>query len=65
MATRFQKNRDLVVFPGQKGSSLDPSAAPGTADTCKIGFDLTRPHGADPSPFRPVTCALVEIDEYL
>ncbi len=65
MATRFQGDRDLIVLPRQKGSSLDPSAAPGTAETSKLGFDLTRPHGADPSPFRPVAGALVEVDEYL
>ena len=65
MATRFQGDRDLIVLNRQKGSSLDPSAAPGTAETCKLGFDLTRPHGADPSPFRPVAVTRVEIDEYL
>jgi len=65
LATRFQGERDLVVLARQKGSSLDPSADPGTGETSKLGFDLTRPHGTDPSPFRPVPGARVEIDEYL
>ncbi|MBN1427392.1 MAG: UbiD family decarboxylase [Anaerolineae bacterium] len=43
MATRFQGDRDLVVKPREPGSSLDPSSEPGTYDTCRVGFDLTRP----------------------
>lgn len=43
MATRFQGDRDLVVKPREPGSSLDPSSEPGTHDTCRVGFDLTRP----------------------
>ena len=43
MATRFQGDRQLVVLEKEPGSSLDPSAEPGTNLTTKIGFDLTRP----------------------
>ncbi|MFM8320742.1 MAG: UbiD family decarboxylase [Chloroflexota bacterium] len=43
MATRFQGDRGLVVLDRSPGSSLDPSAAPGTHDTTRVGFDLTRP----------------------
>jgi 2,5-furandicarboxylate decarboxylase 1 len=43
MATRFQGDRDLVVLPRARGSSLDPSSEPGTHLTSKLGFDLTRP----------------------
>ncbi|MBN1180279.1 MAG: UbiD family decarboxylase [Anaerolineae bacterium] len=46
MATRFQGDRDMVVKAREAGSSLDPSAEPGTKLTTKIGFDLTRPLGA-------------------
>jgi 2,5-furandicarboxylate decarboxylase 1 len=46
MATRFQGDRGLVVLEKERGSSLDPSAEPGTHLTTKIGFDLTRPLGA-------------------
>jgi UbiD family decarboxylase len=43
MATRFQGDMDLVVLDREPGSSLDPSAEPGTKLTTKMGFDLTRP----------------------
>jgi len=43
MATRFQGDRDLVIKPKERGSSLDPSAEPGTHLTTKMGFDLTKP----------------------
>ncbi|MBN1218141.1 MAG: UbiD family decarboxylase [Anaerolineae bacterium] len=43
MATRFQGDRDMVVLGRERGSSLDPSAEPGTNLTTKIGFDLTKP----------------------
>ena len=43
MATRFQGETDLVVLPKEPGSSLDPSAEPGTHLTTKLGFDLTKP----------------------
>jgi UbiD family decarboxylase len=45
MATRFQGDRDMVVLDKEPGSSLDPSAEPGTKMTTKIGFDLTAPVG--------------------
>jgi UbiD family decarboxylase len=41
MATRFQADKNLYLFPKQKGSSLDPSADQTTRETCKAGFDLT------------------------
>ncbi|MBI2567349.1 MAG: UbiD family decarboxylase [Candidatus Schekmanbacteria bacterium] len=43
MATRFQAHRDLIVLPGEKGSSLDPSAEHPANSTTKVGFDLTIP----------------------
>ena len=43
LATRFQADRDLVLMPRQTGSSLDPSAEPGSHLTSKVGFDLTCP----------------------
>jgi len=45
MATRFQGDRDLVVMDKEPGSSLDPSAEPGSKLTTKMGFDLTAPLG--------------------
>ena len=43
MATRFQGDRDMLVMEREPGSSLDPSAEPGTSLTTKVGFDLTNP----------------------
>ncbi len=43
MATRFQGDHDLVILPPAPGSSLDPSSRPGTHETTRVGFDLTRP----------------------
>ncbi|OLS23241.1 MAG: Phenolic acid decarboxylase subunit C [Candidatus Heimdallarchaeota archaeon LC_3] len=44
IATRCQADKDLVLVPGAKGSSLDPSAGPGSS-TCKWGIDATKPIG--------------------
>lgn len=44
IATRFQALKDAVVFPGAKGSSLDPSADK-NAITTKLGLDATKPLG--------------------
>lgn len=43
LATRFQGDADLVIREKETGSSLDPSAEPGTHLTTKLGFDLTKP----------------------
>ena len=44
IATRFQADKDMVLVPGAKGSSLDPSAT--NSITCKWGIDATKPLGA-------------------
>jgi 2,5-furandicarboxylate decarboxylase 1 len=59
MATRFQGDQDMVILPREPGSSLDPSSTPGTYDTTRVGFDLTKPletHGKsfDKAPFPEV-----------
>ncbi len=43
MATRFQGDQDLYIFPREPGSSLDPSSEPGSHLTTRVGFDLTKP----------------------
>ncbi|MBP1714801.1 MAG: UbiD [Deltaproteobacteria bacterium] len=43
VATRFQADRDLVVFPRSSGSDLDPSGRGGV--TAKLGIDATLPLG--------------------
>ena len=42
IATRVQPDKDLVLIPGAKGSSLDPSAGE-RSTTCKWGIDATKP----------------------
>ncbi|USS40575.1 UbiD family decarboxylase [Thermococcus aggregans] len=41
IATRFQADRDLVIVPNARGSSLDPSGEKGF--TAKWGIDATKP----------------------
>jgi UbiD family decarboxylase len=41
IATRVQADRDVIILPNQKGSSLDPSADPNTYATTKVGVDAT------------------------
>lgn len=45
IATRCQPDKDLVLIPGAKGSSLDPSADD-KSTTCKWGIDATKPLNA-------------------
>ena len=66
MATRFQGDRDLVILPKQKGSSLDPSSNLETRETTKIGFDLTIPSDRDPIQFKkPELPIEIDVTEYL
>jgi UbiD family decarboxylase len=43
IATRFQADRDLIVIPNARGSTLDPSADQEAGLTAKLGVDATRP----------------------
>jgi len=68
MATRFQGDKDMVVKPGQTGSSLDPSGKhePGKKTlTTKIGFDATIPSDVDKSKYEMVKYKKVDLDDYL
>ncbi len=65
MATRFQADRDLVWLGRERGSSLDPSAAPGTYETCKVGFDLTAPLVTEGKHFDKVPFPEVDLSDYL
>ncbi len=64
MATRFQGDRDLVVEPRAPGSSLDPSSEPGTHDTCRVGFDLTKPLAAAGKKFEKTPFPTVDLSRY-
>jgi UbiD family decarboxylase len=68
VATRFQADRDLIIFPDEPGSSLDPSGrhVPGEKSrTAKLGFDCTIPWGADRSKFVRGQYGSVDLDDYL
>jgi UbiD family decarboxylase len=77
VATRVQADRDLMVFPDQPSSSLDPSATqvPGQkARSTKVGVDATIPwtdaagHLRGPeerAAFRKVRYQPVDLDRYL
>jgi len=65
LATRFQGDVDLVVVGKEPGSSLDPSAEPGTKLTTKLGFDLTKPLAARGKHFEKVPFPAVDLSKYL
>ncbi|MEO9277324.1 MAG: UbiD family decarboxylase [Nitrososphaera sp.] len=43
MATRFQADKDIVIVPKVRGSSLDPSSDQKNLLTTKMGIDATKP----------------------
>lgn len=51
IATRVQPDRDLVIIPGCRGSSLDPSRDPNGSTTAKWFIDATIPAGRDRREF--------------
>ena len=51
MATRVQADRDVIILPGCRGSSLDPSRNGADSTTAKWIVDATIPAGADCSEF--------------
>lgn len=66
-ATRFQFDRDVYPRELEAGSSLDPSAEPGTKRTAKVGFDLTIPsEGEIPrEKFEHARFPEVDLDRFL
>jgi len=65
LATRFQADRDLVMLGRERGSSLDPSAEPGTYETMKVGFDLTAPLETGGKAFKKVSFPSVNLEDFL
>ena len=68
IATRAQLDHDLVLKPGEYGSSLDPSADQVTRKTCKAGIDATIPIGASKDPFERAKNPMedrINLDDYL
>jgi len=65
LATRFQADRDLVMLGRERGSSLDPSADPGTYETCKVGFDLTAPLATAGKNYAKIPFPKVDLGELM
>jgi UbiD family decarboxylase len=52
IATRFRADRDLVIYPDVRGSSLDPMCTP-NGNTTKMGLDATMTPGEEYKFRRP------------
>lgn len=65
MATRFQGHSDMLVKDKETGSSLDPSAEPGTNLTTKIGFDLTKPLAAQGKTFEKAPFPEIDLSRFI
>ncbi len=65
MATRFQGDRGLVVFPKKPGSSLDPSSDGEEHLTTRVGFDLTRPLTSSGKAFQRVKYQPIDVEQWL
>jgi UbiD family decarboxylase len=65
MATRFQADVDLLIKDPEPGSSLDPSAEPGTKMTTKCGFDCTKVIDAKGKSYAKAKFPEVDLKKYL
>ena len=65
MATRFQADVDLLIKDQEPGSSLDPSAEPGTKMTTKCGFDCTKTMDPKGKSFDKAKFPEVDLKKYL
>jgi len=64
MATRFQGDSRMIIKDKEPGSSLDPSAEPGTKMTTKIGFDFTKPLVVKGKNFDLAEFPKVDVNKY-
>jgi len=68
IATRFQADKDAVILPKQRGSSLDPSGdltAGKKATTCKMGLDATIPFKETGKGFKKEEYRRVDLNKFL
>jgi UbiD family decarboxylase len=68
IATRFQADKDAVIIPNQRGSSLDPSGdltEGKKATTCKMGLDATIPFEATGKGFKKEGYRKVDLNKFL
>jgi 2,5-furandicarboxylate decarboxylase 1 len=65
MATRFQADTDMIVLDRFPGSSLDPSSEPGSHNTTRVGFDLTKPLETKGKSFDRAPFPVVDIHRFI
>jgi 2,5-furandicarboxylate decarboxylase 1 len=68
IATRFQADRDAIILPNQRGSSLDPSGdltEGKKATTCKMGLDATIPFKTTGKGFKKEEYRRVDLNKFL
>jgi len=68
IATRFQADKDAVILPKQRGSSLDPSGdltEGKKATTCKMGLDATIPFKKTGKGFKKEKYRRVDLKKFL
>jgi len=68
IATRFQADKDAIISPNQRGSSLDPSGdltEGKKATTCKMGLDATIPFEKTDKGFKKEEYRGVDLKKYL
>jgi len=68
IATRFQADRNALILPNQRGSSLDPSgdlAEGKKATTCKMGLDATIPFDKTDKGFKKEEYKKVDLKKFL
>jgi 2,5-furandicarboxylate decarboxylase 1 len=68
IATRFQADRDIIILPKQRGSSLDPSGdltEGRKARTSKMGLDATIPTTGTGKGFKKEEYRRVDLAKYL
>jgi UbiD family decarboxylase len=68
IATRFQADKDTIILPNQRGSSLDPSGdltEGKKATTCKMGLDATIPFKSTGKGFTKERYREVDLSHFL
>jgi len=68
IATRFQADKDAIILPNQRGSSLDPSGdltEGKKAKTCKMGLDATTPFETTGKGFKREQYRRVDLSRFL
>jgi 2,5-furandicarboxylate decarboxylase 1 len=64
MATRFQGDVDMIKMKRAPGSSLDPSSEAENYNTCRVGFDLTKPLEAKGKKFEKAPFPQVDLRKW-